>query len=135
MKKINANKDQILGNWFSQDGSLKMKVYESENGKEFRGKIIWTRDETFEDGRPLVDGLNPDSSLRERPIIGLEFITGLTFYPRKSEWKDGHAYDPEEGKTYHLKVWLKDANTLCLRGSIDTLSLLGETYLWDRITD
>jgi uncharacterized protein (DUF2147 family) len=134
MKDNTVDQDQILGDWISGNGSLKMNIYKASDG-EFRGKIIWTRDDDFEDGRPLVDGLNPDLALRERPIVGLEFITGLKFYPRKQEWKDGHVYDPEEGKTYHLKVWLENETTLNLRGSIDSLSMLGETYSWHRIID
>lgn len=129
----NISKNQILGNWFSEDGFLKMEIYKLDN-EEFRGKVLWVNEEDFERSGPLVDSLNPEPALRERPLIGMDFITGLKFNSRKGEWKDGKMYDPQEGKSYHVKIWPQNIDQIFVRPSIDSLSMLGETFTWHRMS-
>jgi uncharacterized protein (DUF2147 family) len=47
------------------------------------------------------------------------------------EWKGGDIYDPESGKTYRSYMYLKDSNTLKVRGYVG-ISLLGRTETWTR---
>jgi uncharacterized protein (DUF2147 family) len=48
------------------------------------------------------------------------------------EWKGGDIYDPESGKTYSSYMYLKDRNTLKVRGYVG-VSLFGRTETWTRI--
>lgn len=44
-------------------------------------------------------------------------LTGFKF-DGDEEWKGGDIYDPESGKTYTSYMYLKDTNTLKVRGFI-----------------
>ncbi|MEZ4907375.1 MAG: DUF2147 domain-containing protein [Saprospiraceae bacterium] len=49
-----------------------------------------------------------------------------------NEWDDGRIVDPADGKEYSCKVYLKDKNTLIVRGYIG-ISLLGRSQTWYRV--
>ena len=81
-------------------------------------------------GKPKLDSNNPNSSKQNVPRLGLEIMKGFTFNG-SDEWKNGDIYDPETGKTYSAYMYLKDRNTLKLRGYIGFL-FLGRTETWTR---
>jgi uncharacterized protein (DUF2147 family) len=47
------------------------------------------------------------------------------------EWIGGDIYAPESGKTYSSYMYLKDINTLKVRGYVG-ISLFGRTETWTR---
>jgi len=126
---LELQEDEILGLWRSEDETVKIEIYKDEASNSLGGKIVWVEVDE-ENPPPAFDALNPDPSLRDQPIVGLQCITGLVFHNRKKEWKNGQLYHPEEGKFYHLKGWFDDDKVLHLRASVDTLSLLGQTFKW-----
>ena len=74
------------------------------------------------------DQLNPDKSLRSRPICGLRIGDG--FKPDgPAAAAGGHIYDPESGKTYSGKME-RQGDTLKLRGYIG-FALIGRTEVWN----
>ena len=81
------------------------------------------------DGKPKVDSKNPDKNKQSQPIIGLVILQNFTF--DDEEWEDGKIYDPESGKTYSSYIYLKDKNTLKVRGYVG-VSLFGRTETWTR---
>jgi uncharacterized protein (DUF2147 family) len=48
-----------------------------------------------------------------------------------NEWKEGHIYDPNNGKTYRCNLELIDQETLSVRGYVG-ISLFGRTEIWTR---
>ena len=122
--------DDIIGIWLTSGKEpAKIQIYRS--GEKFYGKIIWLKNST-ENGKPRMDANNPDKSKRSTPIIGLLMLTGFKF-DGNDEWKGGDIYDPESGKAYSSYMYLKDKNTLKVRGYIG-VSLLGRTEKWTRTT-
>ena len=78
-----------------------------------------------------VDGNNPDTALRTRPLCGLPIGEGFRGSdPNKAE--GGKLYDPKNGKTYKGTM-TSEGNSLLLRGYIG-VSLFGRTAKWDRVT-
>ena len=75
------------------------------------GSLIWVDP----DSTPtLADAQNPDPALRERPLIGLQIISG---YERgKKQWAGGRIYNPEDGKTYRSTLKRLGSGTLRVRG-------------------
>ena len=73
---------------------------------------------------------DPDKSKRNSPIIGLVMLTDFKF-DGDDEWKGGDIYDPESGKTYSSFIYLKDNNTIRVRGYVG-ISLFGRTETWTR---
>ena len=81
-------------------------------------------------GTPKVDRKNPDPALRNRPIIGLQVVEGVTA-TGDNRWENGSCYDPESGNTYRCKMRLLSPDRLELRGYIG-ISLFGRTYVLTR---
>ena len=120
--------ETVEGVWLSADGTGWIKIELSDNGPI--GSIAGSPD-TSGDRQPSDrDVLNPDPALRDRPLLGLTIMDGLT-YAGGGKWKNGRIYDPNSGKTYKCKLTLVDENTLELRGYIG-FSLLGRTETWTR---
>src|SRR6187397_2854810 len=71
----------ILGKWISQEGNVIVQVMEDSGS--FKGKIMWF-DDTDDITRPMnerTDIKNPDVNLRNRKILGLDVLVGLTYNP------------------------------------------------------
>jgi uncharacterized protein (DUF2147 family) len=129
ISKAQNKADDIIGVWLTSGREpAKIQVYKS--GKKFYGKIIWLKNPA-ENGKQRVDGNNPDKEKRNHPIIGLVILTAFKF-DGDGEWKGGDIYDPESGKTYSSYMYLKDRNTLKVRGYVG-VSLFGRTETWTRI--
>lgn len=121
--------DDIIGTWLT-GGKEPAKIQVYKSGEKFYGKIIWLKNPT-ENGKQRVDANNPDKSKRNNPIIGLVMLTRFTFDNDDDEWKGGEIYDPESGKTYSSYMYLKDKNTLKVRGYVG-ISFFGRTETWTR---
>lgn len=120
--------DDITGIWLT-GGKEPAKIQIYKAGEKFYGKIIWLKNST-ENGKPRVDGNNPDKAKRSNPVVGLVMLKGFRF-DGDDEWKGGDIYDPESGKTYSSYMYLKDKNILKVRGFVG-ISLFGRTETWTR---
>lgn len=135
-----AEPDAILGVWTTAEGKSKVEI--SKKDGLYLGKIISLKEPLYPAdpndsqyvagrvGQPKVDRNNPDEKLRERPIIGLELMSGFR-HDGDDVWSSGTIYDPESGKTYKCKLTLVSPNELKVRGYIG-VSLLGRTTVWTR---
>ena len=70
---------------------------------------------------------NQDESLRSRPTLGIELLTGFSAADG-TEWTGGEIYNPENGKTYRSE--LEEANILKVRGCVFVFC---ETQTWTRV--
>jgi uncharacterized protein (DUF2147 family) len=102
----------VIGKWLSESKKGITEIYEV-NGK-FYGKLVWLKEPNDATGKLKLDKENKNESLRTSPILGLVILKD--FVIRDGEWKDGTIYDPENGKTYKCTMWLKDVNTIKVRG-------------------
>jgi uncharacterized protein (DUF2147 family) len=81
------------------------------------------------DNPPLTqDSHNPDPALRNRPIVGLQLLTGFT--DAGKEWR-GQIYDPESGHTYRSTAQVQPDGRLKVAGCFTFICL---TQTW-RHTD
>lgn len=127
--------DEILGVWRTTDDKSTVEIFKKKGA--YFAKILslkepnWpVNDEQGMAGKPKNDRNNPKPELRNRPVVGLEFMNDFVF-SGKNKWTDGKIYDPEVGKTYSCKMTLVNANKLEVRGYIG-FSLLGRTVVWTR---
>ena len=117
----------ILGEWITVDdatGEQKsvVKIYQAEDGKYY-GDII------------QLFGENADTAVCEecvgeehnKPIVGLTIIRDMQL--KDGELRGGKVLDPDNGKFYYAKVYLKDGK-LILRGSLEKAGLLGRSQTW-----
>jgi len=123
--------DAILGKWKNGEGTGIVEIYRTTSG-HYAGKIIWLKEPIDPDtGKPKLDKRNPDESKRNEPTLGLINMHGFTYDEEDNIWKEGHIYDPKNGKEYSCKMEMTDANTLKVRGYIG-VSLIGRTDTWTR---
>lgn len=117
----------IEGRWLSGDGDGWIEI--SLAGDRLVGKIAGSPNEK-PGAKPRYDVLNPDPTLRGRPLKGLTILSGFS-YDADGRWVGGRVYDPNSGKTYKGTIRQIDANTLELRGYVG-ISLFGRTETWER---
>ena len=63
---------------------------------------------------PSTDLNNSEPSLRSRPLVGLEVLSG--FRLRGSVWVEGRAYDPKSGRSYKARLTPNSDGTLTVTG-------------------
>lgn len=120
--------NRITGQWYTEENKSVIEIFKKD-GKYF-GKIVWLKQEYYENGKPPLDENNPLKPLRERPLIGLVMMFNFE-YTGDDVWENGKVYDPESGNTYSGKLTLENQNTLKARGFIG-FSLIGRTTTWKR---
>jgi len=122
-----ADTGSPVGFWKNEDATF--EIFEDQ--AKLSGKIIAMRDPQTPEGKDKTDIHNSDPSKRERPIIGLVFMSGFT---RKSDtrWDNGTVYDPKTGNTYSGYMELDGPEKIKLRGFIG-ISLIGRTDVWTRV--
>lgn len=103
--------DAIVGKWRSSDGKTKVEIYKS--GNTYSGKIIWLSVPNDEHGNPRTDKENPESSLRKRPLIGLQVLHSLKY--EDGFWQDGKIYSSQNGKSYTCDIWLEGNDVLKMK--------------------
>jgi uncharacterized protein (DUF2147 family) len=130
--------DAIVGVWETaptDKGYAHIEIV--RRGDAYAGSIVWLDELLYPAGDEMagqtkIDRMNPDPSLRARPILGLQIVDGLE-YAGDGRWHGGTIYDPETGKIYKSKAAIADGGeTLKLRGYIG-VSLLGRTSQWKRV--
>ena len=117
-----------IGRWYAEGGAAQVDVRDC--GGDLCGQVTWLRSPFDENGCDLRDRYNPDPALRERPVIGVQILSGLK--PAGNEWTGGTIYDPASGHTYHCSLSLEEDNRLRLRGYIG-VPLFGRTTTWIRV--
>ncbi|MCJ8208550.1 DUF2147 domain-containing protein [Mucilaginibacter sp. RS28] len=122
------NADGVLGKWINSTGEGQIQIY--KKGAKYFGKLSWIKTPNDENGKPKEDTHNPDASLRNRPLLGLEILKDFV-YDGDNVYNDGTIYDPKNGKTYSCKMTL-DGKKLRMRGYIG-ISLIGRTEVWTRV--
>lgn len=119
-----APADAVLGEYWNEEKDGKFAIYKC--GEAYCGKIVW-RAEVQKDIE------NPDPKLRDRNIIGVEFIKNFKYQKNKKQWTGGTVYSFDNGNTYKGKMWLENnGETLKMRGYIG-VSLIGRTASFERV--
>jgi len=118
-----------IGLWYAEGGAAQVEI--TPCGQELCGRVVWLRSPFDEDGCDQRDRFNPDPALRDRPIVGLQILSGLTASDDRT-WSGGAIYDPTRGSIYRCTLQLDGENRLHLRGYIG-VPLLGRTTTWFRV--
>jgi len=124
-----TNADDILGTWYNQEKTSKIKIYKCGDGnKKYCGKIVWLKKDKEDDGTERIDKNNPDASKRKTPLKDLVVLKLFVYDAGSKEWNEGTIYDPYTGKVY--KCYIKrEGKTLRVRGYVG-VSMLGRTAIW-----
>ena len=116
-----------VGIWKNDDATF--EIFEDQG--KLSGKIVALREPRTPEGKEKTDIHNPDAAKRERPIIGLVFLSGFT-QKSQTRWENGTIYDPKSGNTYSCSMQLDGPEKIDMRGFIG-ISLIGRTDVWTRV--
>ena len=108
--------NDIVGKWLEADGKKIIEIYKA--GNIYRAKIIlYTSKNQAENDKRDVH--NSNKKLRNRTILGLDIINGLTFAFADKNWIKGQYYNPETGTETECEVNMSIRNELILTPSVD----------------
>jgi uncharacterized protein (DUF2147 family) len=123
-----APPEPVAGVWFDDTGDGAVEI--GPCGDKLCGRIVWLKSPNDKNGRPLVDGYNPEAGQSKRPICGLPVIGDLK-RQRDGSWDAGWIYDPKQGKSFDLEVRAKSADQIQIKGYVG-MKFLSETFIWSR---
>lgn len=124
--------DEILGPWLTGKKGAVIEIYECgpDDERELCGRIAWLRKPYTDDGKLKRDPKNPDPSVRDRPLCGIEVFTGLKRND-KDTWAFGRVYNPKDGRQYRAYLDANDDGTVRIRAYVG-LPLFGKSETWTR---
>lgn len=120
-----------VGSWHSIDdktNEIKSEIVIADNGGVLTGHITkLLRKEAKQDA--VCDQCTDDR--KGKPVLGMEIIRGAQKAEGKDVWEGGKILDPENGKTYALRLTPVEAGKkLEVRGSVFGI---GRTQTWVRV--
>ena len=120
-----------VGQWHTIDdktGAPKSLVIISEHQGVMRGRVEKILRKEADQNAKCEKCSDERKNL---PILGLEIIRGAKKAPDKNVWEDGEILDPENGKTYGLRLTpIENGAKLEVRGSMGPF---GRTHTWVRV--
>lgn len=123
--------DKVLGNWMSEKKDKIIEVYKSND--LYYGKIVWLKDSEEGKGEERLDIKNPNSNLKTKNIIGINYLISFSYYSDRKVWKEGNIYNFNTGNTYTGKIHINEYDELELTGYYGILWFLGRTQIWSRV--
>ena len=120
-----------VGNWHSFDektGELKSLIVITEKDGVLSGHIDKLLRKNADQARLCTECTD---DRKNQPMLGLEIIRGARKAEGKEVWEDGKILDPENGKSYTLRLTpIDDGRKLEVRGSFLFIS---RTQTWVRV--
>ena len=119
-----------VGNWHTVDektGEVKSEIRVTDSGGTVTGTIAkLLRKDVKQD--QVCEKCTDDR--KDKLLIGMQIIRGAKKAEGKDVWEDGKVLDPENGKTYGLRLMpIEGGKKLEVRGSIGPF---GRTQTWVR---
>jgi uncharacterized protein (DUF2147 family) len=120
-----------VGQWHTLDektGELKSMVIIFEQQGVVKGRVEKV---LRKDADPAAKCDKCSDDRKNQPVVGLEIIRGAKKASGKNVWEDGEILDPENGKTYSLRLTpIENGAKLEVRGSFGPI---GRTQTWVRV--
>lgn len=122
---------RVVGKWLTFDentGEQKATVEIYINKGKLFGKVV----EITEQAHQKDLCVKCIGAKKDKPMMGLEIIDGLSWDADDKRWKDGDVLEADTGKTYDCAIWLDGDNPdkLFLRGYV---AFFYRTQEWKRV--
>lgn len=97
----------LVGRYWLPGRIGQMEIVERDGA--YYGTVVETRVPNLRDER------HPDPALRDRPVVGVEVLSGFRYERRR--WVGGTVYDPRTGHHHEASLWFEagDRRTLFAR--------------------
>lgn len=123
--------DQICGKWQNTEKNLIVQVYREDD--EFKAKVVWFDNGDGEQSMyNYRDKRNPDASLRNRKVLGMNVMEDLEYMPESNSWENGIIYDASSGRTWSSCAKIDDDGSLKVKGYWK-FKFIGKTMTFKRI--
>jgi uncharacterized protein (DUF2147 family) len=120
-----------VGRWHSLDdktGEIKSEIVIIDQGGVLSGRVDKLLRKNADQAARCTEC---SDDRKDKPMLGLEIIRQAKKADGKDVWEDGKILDPENGKTYALRLTPIDGGKkLEVRGSI---AFIGRTQTWVRV--
>ena len=97
----------LAGDWVNADRSAVIRIARCGGG--LCGRIV----RVLARGVPTTDAHNPDRALRNRPLVGINVLSGFS-----ASGAGGRAYNPQNGRSYRTTLRLNPNGTLRVTGCV-----------------
>lgn len=129
----------LTGYWQTPSKKRSAVVYISQKNGTYSGKIVALQQPRFpadanngHAGQKKTDIHDPDKSKRNRLLIGLVIVKGLTS-TSPDHWENGTIYNPDSGKSYKLQATLQNGGKSLKMHAYVGMALFGLTQHWKRV--
>ena len=128
---VNAFSQSCIGKWITIDdetGKQKSIVELYKQNDKLYGKITYLFPREGRGPNPKCTKCSDDR--KDEPLVGLQIVRSLKW--NGGSWDGGTIVDPENGKTYDVKMWVdtENSNRLNVRGYIGPFF---RTQQWKRV--
>lgn len=117
--------DAVIGRWKTETRGGIVEIQRC--GASICGRILTS--DALRIDPTLKDARNGNAALRNRPLRGLQILSGFT--AGRAGWTGGRIYNAEEGRTYTADVTPEGADRLKVRGCV--FRPLCRTQTWTRV--
>jgi uncharacterized protein (DUF2147 family) len=125
-----SSPDLIVGVWESEDGNLKLEMFNA--GESYAARVLYGKLLVEADGKTFKkDTLNPNPTLRSRSLERAVLVTDLKWDAQDRRWEGGNFYSGATGQTVSAQATLESGN-LELRAYRGT-PMLGRTMVLRRV--
>ena len=122
---VYAQDSDLTGLWLTKKKDTVVKI--EQCGDSLCGKIHWLAHDVVQ-----KDSANPDKSLRERSLCGIEVLWGFEQNENNPDlWEYGKIYKADDGKIFNASLRLISKDKLKLRGYIG-LPVFGKSHILSR---
>lgn len=94
----------VLGRYWLPGRVGQMEIFERD--EQYYGRVVSVQDPEARDAS------HPDPALRDRPVVGLEVLSGFRYDRRR--WVGGTIYDPRTGYSHEASLWFEPGDRLTL---------------------
>lgn len=121
---------ELVGEWATQGNAAHVRVERCPTAPDLVcGVVTWLWEPIDAEGAPIRDKHNPDSRLRDRPILGLSLLEDFRRIVN-DEAMAGRIYNPENGRTYRASLRLRSPDIMEVKGC---LLIVCDTQVWRRV--
>ena len=121
-----ARAEVFIGTWLTEKGEAQIRV--ARCGAQLCGTIVWLRDPIDpKTGKPQLDDLNPNPSLRSRPVLGLPIFA--MDQDATGSWT-GSIYNSDDGQNYRGRLAPQGADAIEVNGCAGRMC---GSELWKRV--
>ena len=125
--------DNVVGEWAGESSIIKVTRIDNTLSAiivALQDPVYLENEDTGPAGQQRKDDRNPDETLQQRPLIGLDLLRDYLFEDKR--WQ-GKIYDPESGNVYSSRMEVGRDGALKMRGYIG-VPMMGRTAVFEPLS-